>query len=1263
TPDVAFSSSEPGSTFECRLEGSAWQPCASPDTLASLADGEHTLDVRATDPAGNVDATPASWTWLVDTTPPTATMGDPGRVVRGTVSLSSTTADPGDSASGVASVAYEYSADGGTTWAPAPADWDTTSVEDDVYELRVVATDHAGNVTASSPVTDVRVDNTAPTTSLDDPAANVRGTVTLTGAAADAGSGVAQVQFQVSPAGASTWLPLGIASAAPYSVELDTTTLPDGLYDFRTVALDVAGNEGDGAPVTGIRVDNTPPTVSLGNPGANLRRTVDLAGNADDGAGSGVASLVYEYSPAGAGDWHPAASTWNTSSVADGVYDLRAVATDAAGNVGASPVVTSRVDNTPPATTDNAPSGWQSSAVTVTLSASDAGSGPSATEYSVDGGPFQSGTSVDVQAPSDGSNDGSHTIAYFSTDVAGNVEAVHSTDVLIDASPPGSHPTDPGAYLRGTVTLHASPSAPSGIASVAFQYSQAGEDDWTTVATDTAAPYSAVWDTTAVDDGEYDLRFVVTDRSTPANVTRTTLPSKIVDNTAPGGVVGSPAAGETVTGDVTVSAAAHDATSRVASVELRVNGSTVATDTSAPYRATWDSTSVGDGSASADAVITDLAGNTYTTPSVAFTVDNHAPTPTLSDPGSPARGTITLASESDPDTTDVEFQRSPAGVNDWSTIAADASAPFGVSFATTGVPDGRYDLRALATDGSGHRGASPTRTVLVDNTAPTATLTAPADGASVGGPSVDLQASADDGAGSGVASVAFEERPTSGGAWTAIATDGSAPYTATWDTTSLASGGYEVRAVATDGAGNTANGHAVTVTVDSSAPTVTLADPGSPLHGAVTLTAIAGASARSVAFEVSRAGAASWRTIGTDTSTPWSTSFDTRTVRDGVYDLRAVASDAFGNTRASVRAGIRIDNTAPSLASSTPSEGATVASASSIELVASEALASVTGVTLNGAGTVPPVVGGSHVTFATGALADGAYTLAGVLHDLAGKRGSFELHFTVSSGTPGDPPPVSENTSSDDSTTVDASDGSASVTMPANAWADPGNGDWVVVTIDPRPATETLLPGYLNDGEVESITARWALSGTEVHRFDAPLEIVLRSARPDDIPATSEGHGWRVLAPLAGTTLPAGADDGFYRVGDTVHVLTRHLSLWALVRDTQAPASPTGFHGTVAGGRLTLYWTPSPDGGAAGDQVVLYVDGKEAGRYPTSQTQADLGPFGFDDTGAFALAQVDAVGNVGERTIELRGLPELAGKTQADAATALAGRGFHVGAV
>jgi glucose/arabinose dehydrogenase len=62
-----FSSNEQGSSFECRLDGGAWAGCTSPRTLANLADGSHSFDVRATDQAGNVDATPASRTWTVST--------------------------------------------------------------------------------------------------------------------------------------------------------------------------------------------------------------------------------------------------------------------------------------------------------------------------------------------------------------------------------------------------------------------------------------------------------------------------------------------------------------------------------------------------------------------------------------------------------------------------------------------------------------------------------------------------------------------------------------------------------------------------------------------------------------------------------------------------------------------------------------------------------------------------------------------------------------------------------------------------------------------------------------------------------------------------------------------------------------------------------------------------------------------------------------------------------------------------------------------
>jgi hypothetical protein len=64
-PTFRFVSDEPGSTFQCKLDGKPFRSCRSPFTTKPLARGRHTFKVRARDDSGKLDPSPASYGFKV----------------------------------------------------------------------------------------------------------------------------------------------------------------------------------------------------------------------------------------------------------------------------------------------------------------------------------------------------------------------------------------------------------------------------------------------------------------------------------------------------------------------------------------------------------------------------------------------------------------------------------------------------------------------------------------------------------------------------------------------------------------------------------------------------------------------------------------------------------------------------------------------------------------------------------------------------------------------------------------------------------------------------------------------------------------------------------------------------------------------------------------------------------------------------------------------------------------------------------------------
>lgn len=77
---LLFTSSETGSSFECRFDAAAYAACSPPVARTSLRVGYHSFQVRANDVAGNTDASPAKVGFIVGY--PKALIGTRSRVIK-----------------------------------------------------------------------------------------------------------------------------------------------------------------------------------------------------------------------------------------------------------------------------------------------------------------------------------------------------------------------------------------------------------------------------------------------------------------------------------------------------------------------------------------------------------------------------------------------------------------------------------------------------------------------------------------------------------------------------------------------------------------------------------------------------------------------------------------------------------------------------------------------------------------------------------------------------------------------------------------------------------------------------------------------------------------------------------------------------------------------------------------------------------------------------------------------------------------------------
>lgn len=928
-------------------------------STTGLSDGVHTLSLLRHTRFGTSIASSNGFTLFVDNTPPSIQVVAPasGAVVSGTFRVQLATAD-GSAARGEVRI---NGASAGSCQTPCSLNVSTSGLPEGALQLQIVGMDGLSNT--STTLLPLTVKNSSPLLTVTSPVGTLHGLTTLSTSVAGMVAPVS-VSYSVndSPAGSGT---------DPFSTTFDFTGVANGV----SVAVSAIATDANGTTATSERVvtvDNAPPTVTFVAPassGALVHGSYTVSAKLSDASPLSSVALVIDGSATLSSPPSVVNPAWtlDTTQLSDGSHALAITAVD---KWGLSTTATSSivVDNSAPSASFVSPAAGATiyGTVTVQVSAQDATSGVTSVAFAIDGTSVGSDSTAPYTYTWATSGYASHTLTATAYDKAGNARTI-SEAVTVDDRAPAVSVTSPVAssWVRGSaapVQFTIASAAPVTSCSVLV--------DGSVQTTSSSCSGSLGFDSTKIANGAGHSLAV---RATSSNGTTTSSAVSVgVDNEVPVLSLSAPASGGTYGSALPLQFTSSDGFSGLARVTATIDGQVVREDVFSPAQTSDNvSTSLDFGIAGSHTVVltaVDAAGNSTST-STNFTTDVQAPAVAIVSPANGAwlRGVtpVQVTASDDVGLSSVQL------LEDGSVLATATGAPLSFNLDTTRTADGAHTLTAKAID-LAQNASSVSVSIGVDNTAPVSTFSIPANTALSGMASITIAASD---ATSGVASVELRVDGTS------VGTVNAAPFVFGFDTHSLADGSHTLASVTIDAAGNVFTA-SETVTVDNTAPALTLVQPasGGYLRGAPTVqfTATDASGSVQVAFAVDGVQLAQL------SAAPFDFNWDTTSVADGAHSLTGTATDNAGN-RTQVVASVTVDNSAPSEQLVAPSAGSYLAGSQVLSVNATDAIglgsvrAMVDGVEL-GTLTSPPF----EFAWDTARVADGAHQLSSLATDLAG---------------------------------------------------------------------------------------------------------------------------------------------------------------------------------------------------------------------------------------------------------------------------------------